>query len=155
MTGKIFSGKVTAGTKIKALDLEGNVLEEGKKKNVKKFIFFLEKIKSILGKHGLERIPLAEGVAGDIVSIAGLTKATVTNSLVDLSVTSPVKTIPLDPPVISMSFSVNTSPMNGTEGTVNTFPAIRKRLEKEVESNISLSLKRCVDKEALEVSRDL
>jgi predicted membrane GTPase involved in stress response len=51
-----------------------------------------------------------------------------------------------------MTFGVNTSPLNGTEGQINTFPAIKKRLEKEVESNISLSLKKCVDKEAIEVT---
>lgn len=50
-----------------------------------------------------------------------------------------------------MTFSVNTSPLAGKEGTQSTFPAIRKRLEKEVETNISLSLKKAHDREAIEV----
>jgi GTP-binding protein len=50
-----------------------------------------------------------------------------------------------------MTFSVNNSPLSGTEGTQNTFPAIKRRLEKEVESNISLTLKKSDEKEAVEV----
>jgi len=110
-----------------------------------------QKVIKVLGRYGLDRIVLNEGTAGDIISLAGFPNATVTSTVCDPELNEPIKATPLDPPVISMTFTVNTSPLAGQEGTQSTFPALKRRLDKEVESNISLSLKKTAEGEAIEV----
>jgi len=95
----------------------------------------------IVARNGLERMILDEAVAGDIVGIAGFSKASVAATVCEAEVTTPIKTIPLDPPVISVQIMCNTSPIAGKEGSQSTFPVIKRRLEKEAETNISISLK--------------
>ena len=88
----------------------------------------------------------------DIVSIAGFSIASVTSTLCDVEITEPIPSIPFDPPVISVTISVNNSPLAGKEGSKQqTFPQIRKRLEKELESNVALSIKDSDRREAIEL----
>jgi len=77
---------------------------------------------------------------GDITSIAGLTEATVSNTIADPSVTEPLHAQPIDPPTLSMRFAVNDSPMAGREGTKVTSRMIRDRLEREAESNVAIKV---------------
>lgn len=138
LTGRVTSGTCKLGSPLHALDLEGKVVEEAK-------------VFKILARNGLERFPLEIAKAGDIVGISGFSRATVTHTLCDPTITNPVKTHPIDPPVISIVFSVNNSPLAGREGKQCTFPTIKRRLEKEMESNVSLVIKQVAGREAMEV----
>lgn len=60
---------------------------------------------------------MAQAEAGDIVSIAGMPDATVTDTVCSPEVTAPLPSIPIDPPTIAMTFSVNDSPLGGKTGT--------------------------------------
>jgi GTP-binding protein len=87
---------------------------------------------------------------GEIISLAG-TEGNVTDTVCNPSVTVPVHTTPLSPPVISMTFSVNDSPLNGREGNRLTSSMIKDRLRKEIENNVTLSLRNSTDPEAIDV----
>ncbi len=142
--GRILTGRVEAGVAkpnmaVKALDREGNVVEQGR-------------ISKVLAFRGLERSPIDEGVAGDIVSIAGLTKATVADTICALDVNEPMQAQPIDPPTIAMTFRVNDSPLAGTEGSKVTSRMIWDRLQKEAEGNVALKVTRSTDAEAFEVA---
>jgi GTP-binding protein len=101
---------------------------------------------------GLERVPVDEARAGDIISIAGLTEATVANTICDPSVTEPLHAQPIDPPTLSMRFAVNDSPMAGREGTKVTSRMIRDRLEREAESNVAIRVTESADRDSFEVA---
>ena len=139
LTGRIASGKLRINMPIKALDDEGNVVEEGRATKIMAF-------------RGLDRVPVEEAGAGDIVAIAGLTKATVSNSIVEPSVTEPLHAQKIDPPTLAMTFTVNDSPMAGREGTKVTSRMIRDRLEREAEGNVSFKITESADKDAFEVA---
>ncbi|MBR4927537.1 MAG: translational GTPase TypA, partial [Alphaproteobacteria bacterium] len=106
----------------------------------------------ILAFRGLKRQPIDEGFAGDIVSIAGFTKATVADTLCDSAVTEALPALPIDPPTLAMTFSINTSPLAGTEGDKVTSRMIWDRLEKEAEGNIALKISRTDTTDAFEVA---
>ena len=139
LTGRVASGKVRPNQSIKALARDGSLVEQGR-------------ISRVLAFRGLERVPIEEAVAGDIVSIAGLAKANVADTLCDPSVTEPIAAQPIDPPTISMTFRVNDSPLAGTEGTKVTSRVIWDRLVKEAEGNVALKVDRATDAEAFTVS---
>ena len=139
LTGRIASGKLKLNMPIKALDDEGKVVEEGRATKIMAF-------------RGLERVPVEEAGAGDIVAIAGLTKATVSNSIVEPSVTEPLHAQKIDPPTLAMTFTVNDSPMAGREGTKVTSRMIRDRLEREAEGNVSFKITESADKDSFEVA---
>lgn len=127
VTGRIESGTVKTNQAVHCLDREGNKIDAGR-------------ITKILAFRGLERVPLDQAEAGDIVCVAGLEKATVANTVCDLSVTEPCEAQPIDPPIISMTFRVNDSPMAGREGNKVTSRMIRDRLLREAESNVALQV---------------
>jgi len=139
LTGRIASGTLKVNMPIHALDNEGKVLESGR-------------ASKILAFRGLERIPVEEAKAGDIVSLAGLAVATVSNTIADPSVTDPIQAQPIDPPTLSMRFAVNDSPMAGREGTKVTSRMIRDRLFRESESNVAIKVTESADKDSFEVA---
>jgi len=139
LTGRIDSGTLKVNMPIHALDPEGNVVEQGR-------------ASKILAFRGLERVPVDEAQAGDIVSIAGLTTATVANTIADISVSDPIAAQPIDPPTLSMRFAVNDSPMAGREGTKVTSRMIRDRLFRESESNVAIRVTESADKDSFEVA---
>jgi GTP-binding protein len=139
LTGRVDSGTVKPNMSVKALNRDGKVVEQGR-------------VSKVLAFRGLERSPIEEGVAGDIVSIAGLTKATVADTIVALDVTEPMQAQPIDPPTISMTFRVNDSPLAGTEGSKVTSRMIWDRLLKEAEGNVALQVERSSEAEAFVVS---
>jgi len=139
LTGRITSGAVKPNQSFKALDREGNLVEQGR-------------ISKVLAFRGLERAPIDEAVAGDIVSLAGMTKATVADTLCDASVSDPLEAQPIDPPTLSMTFRVNDSPLAGTEGSKVTSRMIWDRLLKEAEGNVALKVARSTEAEAFTVS---
>ena len=139
ITGKISSGSVKPNQSIKVLDREGKVVETGR-------------VSKILAFRGIERQPIEEGIAGDIVSIAGLVKGSVADTFCDPSVTEPIQAQPIDPPTVTMSFIVNDSPYAGTEGDKVTSRMIRDRLFKEAEGNVTLKIEESGDKDSFFVS---
>ncbi|MCA0405805.1 MAG: translational GTPase TypA [Proteobacteria bacterium] len=139
ITGKITSGTVKPNQSIKVLDRNGNTVETGR-------------VSKILAFRGIERQPIEEGVAGDIVSIAGLVKGSVADTFCDPSVTEPIQAQPIDPPTVTMSFIVNDSPYAGTEGDKVTSRMIRDRLFKEAEGNVTLKIEESDDKDSFFVS---
>ncbi|MBR0737305.1 translational GTPase TypA [Bradyrhizobium liaoningense] len=139
ITGRISSGTLKPNQQVKVLNAEGKLVESGR-------------ITKILAFRGLERTPLDEAEAGDIVAIAGLTKGTVADTFCDPTVEVPLPAQPIDPPTVSMSFIVNNSPLAGTEGDKVTSRMIRDRLLREAEGNVALRVVEAADKDAMEVS---
>jgi GTP-binding protein len=139
ITGRISSGVLKPNQQVKVLHADGKLVETGR-------------ITKILAFRGLERTPLEEAEAGDIVAIAGLTKGTVADTFCDPSVEVPLPAQPIDPPTVSMSFIVNNSPLAGTEGDKVTSRMIRDRLLREAEGNVALRVVEAADKDAMEVS---
>ena len=139
LTGRIESGKLSVNMPIKALDVNGNVVEEGRATKV--FAF-----------RGLERVPVDSAEAGEIVAIAGLIKATVSNTFADPSVQAPLHARPIDPPTLAMSFSVNDSPFAGRDGDKVQSRVIRERLEREAEGNVAIRVTTAADNDSFEVA---
>ena len=139
LTGLVFSGSVKTNMPIVALSPEGEIVESGR-------------ASKILAFRGLERVAVDEANAGDIISIAGLTAATVANTIADPLVTEPLHAQPIDPPTLSMRFAVNDSPMAGREGTKVTSRMIRDRLFREAESNVAIKVTEAADRDSYEVA---
>ncbi|HMO43144.1 MAG TPA: translational GTPase TypA [Phenylobacterium sp.] len=139
LTGRIESGKAVPGMAIKALSREGKEIERGR-------------ITKVLAFRGLKRQPIDDAEAGDIVAIAGLSKATVADTLCALDVTEALPAQPIDPPTISMTVSVNDSPLAGREGDKVQSRVIAARLLKEAESNVAIRVIETSEKDAYEVA---
>jgi GTP-binding protein len=139
VTGRITSGSVKPNQSIKVLDRDGKVIETGR-------------VSKILAFRGIERQPIEEGEAGDIVSIAGLEKGSVADTFCAPEVTEALPAPPIDPPTVTMSFIVNDSPLAGTEGDKVTSRMIRDRLFKEAEGNVTLKIEESTDKDSFYVS---
>jgi len=139
LTGRIESGRLSVNMPIRALDVDGKVVEEGRATKV--FAF-----------RGLERVPVERAEAGDIVAIAGLVNATVSNTIADPAVAAPLKARPIDPPTLAMSFSVNDSPFAGREGDKVQSRVIRERLEREAEGNVAIRVTAAADNDSFEVA---
>ncbi|WP_375706306.1 EF-Tu/IF-2/RF-3 family GTPase, partial [Bartonella sp. AA2SXKL] len=139
ITGRIHSGSIKPNQNVKVLRQDGKVLETGR-------------ISKILAFRGLERQPIEESIAGDIVAIAGLQKGTVADTFCDPAVNEPLTAQPIDPPTVTMSFLVNDSPLAGTEGDKVTSRVIRDRLLKEAEGNVALKIEESTDKDSFYVS---
>ncbi len=138
LTGRIYSGKAKNLMSFKAINLKGEVVEQGRLTKLHVF-------------RGVDKVPVEEAQAGDIVSIAGLEKASVSDTLCDLSVTQPIKSTPIDPPTMAITISVNDSPLAGMEGSKVTSRMIRERLFAEAETNVAIKVKESDAKDAFEV----
>lgn len=138
LTGKVESGTVKIGTPIKAMRLDGTVVEQGR-------------ITKLLSFRGIERVAVNEAKAGDIISLAGLTEATVADTIGEIELSTPLKATPIDPPTMAITIGVNDSPLAGTEGTKVTSRMIRDRLFKEAEGNVAIRVKETEKADAFEV----
>ncbi|UOM33945.1 translational GTPase TypA [Acuticoccus sp. I52.16.1] len=125
LTGRITSGTIKPNQTVKVLGRDGSIVETGR-------------VSKVLAFRGIERQPIEEGRAGDIVAISGLLKGTVADTLVDPSVTRSIPAEPIDPPTLAMTFRVNDSPLAGTEGDKVQSRVIRNRLTSEAEGNVAL-----------------
>jgi GTP-binding protein len=139
LTGRVQSGVAKLNAPVKALDLDGNVIENAR-------------LTKLLAYRGLKRETMEEVVAGDIVAIAGLENATVANTICDISVSVPIPAQPIDPPTLSMTFSVNDSPLSGRDGKKVTSRLIRDRLLREAESNVSVRVTESNESDSYEVA---
>jgi GTP-binding protein len=138
LTGRIYSGKAKINMPIKAMDVNGNLVETGKLTKLHAF-------------HGVNRVSINEAIAGDIISIAGTDKASVSDTICDPSVLVAIHSAPIDPPTMSITLSVNDSPLAGKEGDKVTSSAIRNRLMAEAETNVAITLKESESKDSFEV----
>ncbi|MET0539266.1 MAG: translational GTPase TypA [Xanthobacteraceae bacterium] len=139
VTGRVSSGAVRPNQMVKVLDRNGKLVEEGR-------------VSKVLAFRGLERSPVEEAAAGDIVAVAGLPRATVSDTICAPEVTSPLPAQPMDPPTIAMTFRINDSPLAGTEGDKVQSRVIRERLLREAEGNVALSVSESAEKDAMEVA---
>lgn len=138
ITGKIYSGNIKVGDNLKALSRNGEIIEKAK---VSKLMVF----------SGLNKVAVEEAVCGDIICVAGFTKATVADTICDNEVEIPLDAKEVDPPVLSMTFSVNDSPLAGKDGKKITSRMIRERLLKEQEGNVSIKVAETDNADTFEV----
>ena len=139
LTGRIASGVVCASDMVQALDREGNSIEK-------------TRITKVLAFRGLNREPVERAEAGDIIALAGFTKATVADTLCGLDATEAIAADPIDPPTLAMTFSINDSPLAGRDGDKVTSRAIRTRLLREAESNVAIKVTEAGNTDAFEVA---
>jgi GTP-binding protein len=139
VTGRITSGTVKPNQPVKVLDRNGKLIEQGR-------------VTKVLAFRGLERQPIEEAVAGDIVAIAGLPEATVAHTICAPEVETPLPAQPIDPPTLAMTFRVNDSPLAGSEGDKVTGRMIHDRLFREAEGNVALRVTESTERESVEVA---
>jgi len=139
LTGRIDSGRIRQNDTIHALAGDGSVLESAR-------------ITKLLSFRGLDRVPVEEAAAGDIVAVAGLAKATVADTLAEPAVTTPLTATPIDPPTLAIMMAVNDSPLAGRDGGKVTSRVIRDRLRREAEGNVAIRVADTADENAFEVA---
>lgn len=139
VTGRIISGSIKPNMAAKVLGRDGKLIEQGR-------------VSKVLAFRGLERMPVEEAEAGDIVAIAGLPQATVAHTICAPEVETPLPAQPIDPPTLAMTFRVNDSPLAGSEGDKVTSRMIRDRLLREAEGNIALRVTESAEKDSMEVA---
>jgi GTP-binding protein len=139
LTGRVESGTLRAGQTIQALSREGDRVEQFR-------------ATKILAFRGLQAQPIDEARAGDIVTLAGMSKATVADTLCDPAVAEPIPAQPIDPPTISVTFGINDSPLAGRDGKKVQSRVIRERLLREAETNVAIKVTDTPGGEAFEVA---
>ncbi len=139
LTGRVEAGTLKAGDTVKALSREGDRIEQFR-------------VSKILAFRGLAQQPIDLAEAGDIVTIAGMTKATVADTLCDVSIDVPIPAQPIDPPTITVTFGINDSPLAGRDGKKVQSRVIRERLMKEAEVNVAIKIEDTPGGDAFEVS---
>ena len=139
LIGKITQGTAKANQQIKAINLDGKKIDEGR-------------LTKIFRYEGTKRVPIEKGEAGDIVIIAGLGEANVADTICDLDINEPIDATPIDPPTMSITITVNSSPLAGTEGKKLTSTQIRERLISEAENNVGISFDENENKDAFIIS---
>ena len=139
LTGRVESGTLKAGETLKALSREGDKVEQFR-------------VTKILAFRGLAQTPIDVAEAGDIVSIAGMSKATVADTLLTPEQDVPLPAQPIDPPTISVTFGINDSPLAGRDGDKVQSRVIRTRLMKEAESNVAIKVSDTPGGDAFEVA---
>jgi GTP-binding protein len=139
LTGRIAAGQLRPNAALKALSRDGELIEQAR-------------VTKILAFRGLERRPLELAEAGDIVALAGFTRATVADTLCDPAVEAPLPAQPIDPSTIAMTFSVNDGPLAGQDGSKVTSRQILERLQREAEGNVAIRVRASAEKDAFEVA---
>ena len=139
LVGRIAQGTAKANQQIKAINLKGEKVDEGR-------------LTKIFRYEGTKKVPIEEGKAGDIVIIAGLEKANVADTICDLEINDPIMATPIDPPTMSITITVNSSPLAGKEGKKLTSTQIRERLILEAENNVGITFEENDNKDAFIIS---
>ena len=127
LTGRVESGRLRTGDTIKALARDGTRIEQFR-------------VSKILAFRGLGQQPIDSADAGDIVTIAGMAKATVADTLCAPELDTALPAQPIDPPTISVIFGINDSPLAGRDGSKVQSRVIRERLMKEAEVNVAIKV---------------
>ena len=139
LTGRIEAGRIKVGATVQALSRVGQKIEQFRVTRIQAF-------------RGLTMQDLTEAEAGDIVTLAGMSKATVADTICALAVETPLEAQPIDPPTISVTFGINDSPYAGRDGKKVQSRVIRDRLMKEAESNVAIRVTDTPGGEAFDVS---
>jgi GTP-binding protein len=139
LVGRVVSGTAKMNMPVKAMSLDGKTVET----------FRLSKL---LTFSGIQKVPAQTVEAGDIICIAGMTKASVADTICDMSVTEAVPATPIDPPTMTVSITVNDSPLCGKEGKKLTSNNIRERLMSEAETNVAIRVTESENRDAFELA---
>jgi GTP-binding protein len=139
LTGRVEAGTLRAGETIKAITRDGERIEQFR-------------VSKVLAFRGLTQTPIDAAEAGDIVTLAGMSKATVADTLCALEIDAALPAQPIDPPTISVTFGINDSPLAGKEGSKVQSRVIRERLMKEAEINVAIKVSDTESGDAFEVA---
>ncbi|WDI30761.1 translational GTPase TypA [Hyphococcus flavus] len=139
LTGRVVSGVAKPGVTMKALSRSGKSIEQAR-------------VTKVLAFRGLKRQPVEDAYPGDIVAIAGFTKASVSDTICDLPVTDALPAQPIDPPTLSVTMAANDSPLAGREGDKVQSRVIRERLLRQAEGDVAISVKETENKDAFEIA---
>src|SRR6267154_1514268 len=139
LTGLIHSGIARINMPVKSLARGGRVIEQAR-------------LTKLLAFRGLDRRPIEEAQAGDIIAVAGLGLTTVADTICAPEVTEALPADPIDPPTLAMTFSVNDSPLAVRDGSKLTSRVIAERLHREAEGNVAIRVRENAEKDAIEVS---
>jgi GTP-binding protein len=139
LTGRVEQGRATLNMPVKVFRLDGTVVETGR-------------LTKLLSFRGLERVAVDEVSAGDIIAVAGLTDATVPETIGSPDLPGPLPATPIDPPTLAMTFRINDGPLAGREGKKVTSRQIRDRLYREAEGNVAIHVADSSETDAFEVS---
>ena len=138
LTGRVIQGSAQVNTNVRALNLNGEVVETGR-------------LTKLLRFEGTQRVPVDTVSAGDIICVAGLVKASVSDTIGAAEITQPLASTPIDPPTMSVTITVNDSPLAGREGKKVTSTVIRERLLAEAETNVAITFAESASKDAFEI----
>ena len=138
LTGRVMQGTAKVNEPVHALNLDGKVVEVGR-------------LTKLLRFEGTQRVPVDSVEAGDIVCIAGLAVASVSDTISAKEVSEPLQSTPIDPPTMSVTITVNDSPLAGREGKKVTSTLIRERLLAEAEVNVAITFAESEGKDAFEI----
>ena len=139
LTGRVEQGRAKLNMPVKVLRSDGTTVETGR-------------LTKLMGYRGLDRVTVEEAEAGDIVAVAGLTDATVPDTVGANELAAPLHAIPVDPPTLAMTFRVNDGPLGGKEGKKVTSRQIRDRLLREAEGNVAIKITESNESDAFEVA---
>ncbi|MFZ0016640.1 MAG: translational GTPase TypA [Acetobacteraceae bacterium] len=139
LTGRVEQGGARLNMPLKVLHADGTTGETGR-------------MTKLLSFRGLDRVPVEEAEAGDIIAVAGLAEATVPDTIGSPELTAPLPAIPVDPPTLAMTFRINDGPLGGREGKKVTSRQIRERLFREAEGNVAIKVTDSNETEAFEVA---
>ncbi|HGO7969722.1 TPA: translational GTPase TypA [Neisseria meningitidis] len=136
--GRILNGRIKPGQTVAVMNHEQQIAQG--------------RINQLLGFKGLERVPLEEAEAGDIVIISGIEDIGIGVTITDKDNPKGLSMLSVDEPTLTMDFMVNTSPLAGTEGKFVTSRQIRDRLQKELLTNVALRVEDTADADVFRVS---
>ena len=138
LIGRVIQGVTNVNASVRAINLDGDTVETGR-------------LTKLLRFEGTQRVPVNEVSAGDIICVAGLTKASVSDTIGTPDITEPLSSTPIDPPTMSVTITVNDSPLAGREGKKVTSTVIRERLIAEAETNVAITFAESGSKDAFEI----
>ena len=138
LVGRVEQGTAKVNDTVRAINLDGEQIESGRLTKLFKF-------------EGTQRTPVEEVQTGDIICIAGLARASVADTICNPDVITPISSTPIDPPTMSITITVNDSPLSGLEGKKVTSTVIRERLLAEAETNVAISFAENDKKDAFEI----
>nr|WP_321985061.1 translational GTPase TypA [uncultured Lichenicoccus sp.] len=139
LTGRVEQGRARLNMPVRVLRADGTVVETGR-------------LTKLLTFRGLERVSVDEVGTGDIIAVAGLSEATIPETIASPEVTAALPAIPVDPPTLTMTFRLNDGPYGGRDGKKVTSRQIRDRLIRETEGNVAIRVTDSPESEAFEVA---
>jgi len=138
LIGRVERGRARVNDPVIALSLDGEVVEHGR-------------LTKLMCFDGPRRVPVETVSAGDIICIAGLTEASVADTICAPGTNNPIASTPIDPPTMSVTITVNDSPFAGREGSKVTSTVIRARLLAEAETNVAITFSESDNKDSFEI----